>query len=80
MSILYNKSFSLLPNSLQSLGDNPLELLYKMTSKGLHNLSEQDCLKYADKIHILLDFVIRKIYEENSEILEIRDVIKKLKE
>ncbi|WEK71370.1 MAG: hypothetical protein P0Y62_07355 [Candidatus Chryseobacterium colombiense] len=79
MSTLYNSTFSLLPKSLQILGHNPLEILYRLTSEGLHNISEQESLEKADKIHKLLDFVIKKINEENSELKEIRDLINELK-
>jgi hypothetical protein len=68
-----------LPKSLQLLGGNPLEILYNHTSKGLHNLTEQECLDEADSIHKILEYVIIKINEEKSELLEIRNIIKNLK-
>jgi hypothetical protein len=76
---IYENIFEFLPSSLKGLGDNPFQLLYKQTSKGLHNLSEQECLKRANNINQLLKFVIIKINEEKSEILKIRQVIKDLK-
>jgi hypothetical protein len=79
ISSLYKNSFSLLPKSLQLLGGNPLEILYNHTSKGLHNLTEQECLDEADSIHKILEYVIIKINEEKSELLEIRNIIKNLK-
>lgn len=79
ISTLYKNSFTLLPKSLQLLGDNPFEILYSHTSKGLHNLTEQECLDEAHNIHKILEYVIRKIYEEKSELLEIRNIIKNLK-
>lgn len=79
ISTLYKNSFNLLPKSLQLLGDNPFEILYSHTSKGLHNLTEQECLNEADNIHKILEYVIRKVNEEKSELLEIRNIIKNLK-
>lgn len=79
ISTLYNDSFHLLPKSLQLLGENPLKLLYSLTSQGLHNLTEENCLENSDKIHKILDFVIKKIYEEKSELSVIRDIIKSIK-
>jgi hypothetical protein len=77
--LIYENIFDFLPASLKGLGDNPFQLLYKQTSQGLHNLSEQECLKRANNINQLLKFVIIKINEEKSEILKIRQVIKELK-
>lgn len=79
ISTLYKDSFSLLPQSLQILGDNPFEVLYKLTSKGLHNMTEEKSLEVASSIHKVLDFVVKKIYEEKSELQEIRKVLKDLK-
>ena len=79
ISTLYKNSFSLLPKSLQILGDNPLEILYRLTSEGLHNITEQESLDKANQIHKLLDFVIKKINEEKSELMDIRDLLKNLK-
>lgn len=77
--LIYENIFDYLPNSLKGLGDNPFQLLYKQTSKGLHNLTEKECLERAHNINQLLKFVIRKLNEEKSEILEIRQIIKELK-
>ncbi|WP_299782900.1 hypothetical protein [uncultured Formosa sp.] len=79
ISSLYKNSFSLLPKSLQILGDNPFDVLYSLTSEGLHNLTEKESLNKADKIHKLLDYVVKKIYEEKSELQDIRELLKDLK-
>lgn len=79
ISSLYKNSFSLLPKSLQILGDNPFDVLYSLTSEGLHNLTEKESLNKADKIHKLLDYVVKKIYEEQSELQDIREILKDLK-
>lgn len=78
ISVLYKNSFNLLPKSLQLLGDNPFEILYRLTSKGLHILSEDECLENADKVHKILEYVVLKINEEKSELLEIRNIIKSI--
>lgn len=79
ISTIYENIFQHLPYSLKVLGDNPIKLLYNQTSEGLHNLSETDCLDRAKKINQLLDFVIKKIYEERSEINNLKNIIKDLK-
>lgn len=77
-STIYENIFQHLPNSLQELGNNPIKLLYNQTSAGLHSLSEEECMKKSKSIKMLLDFVIRKINEERSEIKDLRDIIKDL--
>lgn len=76
---IYENLYKYLPESLKDLGNNPIELLYKQTSEGLHSLSELDCLTRAKSIIILLEFTIQKINEANSDIKSVKDAIKKLK-
>ncbi|WFO14850.1 hypothetical protein M601_013100 [Cellulophaga baltica 4] len=79
VSTIYDNIFEFLPNSLKVIGDNPIKLLYNQTSDGLHSLTEKECLEKSGKILKLLEFVVKKIYEERSEIKELKDTIKGLK-
>ncbi|HDZ04207.1 hypothetical protein LCGC14_0068330 [marine sediment metagenome] len=79
VSTIYDNIFEYLPNSLKILGDNPIKLLYNQTSEGLHSLTESESLEKASKILVLLDFVIKKINEERSEIKDLKEIIKGLK-
>jgi hypothetical protein len=79
VSTIYSNIFEFLPHSLKSLGDNPIKLLYNLTSEGLHSLSEDECLGKAQGTQVLLSFVIRKMSEEHSEIKNLRNVIKSIK-
>lgn len=79
VSTIYDNIFQYLPSSLKSLGVNPIKLLYNQTSEGLHSLTEKECFEKADKILKLLEFVIKKINEERSEIKELKETIKGLK-
>jgi hypothetical protein len=79
VSTIYSNIFEYLPNSLKDLGDNPIKLLYNQTSEGLHSMTEEQCLNKAKNILKLLNFVIKKINEEKSEIRELREIIKGLK-
>lgn len=79
ISTIYDNVFEHLPNSLKVLGDNPIKLLYNQTSEGLHTLTEEECLLKANSILQLLNFVIKKINEERSEIRSLRETIKGLK-
>ena len=79
VSTIYDNIFQHLPNSLKILGVNPIKLLYNQTSEGLHSMTEEDCLEKAEKILKLLEFVIKKINEEKSEIKDLKETIKGLK-
>jgi hypothetical protein len=79
VSAIYENIFKHLPNSLKSLGDNPIKLLYNQTSEGLHSLTDEEALNKSKTIQKLLEFVIIKIYEERSQIKDLKDAIKALK-
>jgi hypothetical protein len=50
----FNKVKKALPDSLNINGYNPLELLYKALSEGLHNHTDEVCLEYAQAIKVVL--------------------------
>lgn len=77
--LLYENTYKHLPPSLQGLGENPLKLLYQQTSKGLHNLSEEECIDASILVDSLLEFTVKKINEEKHEVKAIREQLKKLK-
>jgi hypothetical protein len=79
VSTIYDNIFQYLPSSLRSLGDNPIKLLYNQTSEGLHSLSEKECIVKSEQILKLLEFIIKKINEERSEIKDLKETIKGLK-
>ncbi|MFC4818125.1 hypothetical protein [Flavobacterium sp. GCM10023249] len=76
---IYENIFEFLPKSLQSLGINPIKTLYNQTSEGLHSLDDKECLSRAESIDVILRFVIKKINEEQSEILKVKEAIRNLK-
>lgn len=76
---IYENIWDYLPSSLKGLGENPIQLLYNQTSEGLHSLDEAECLRRANSIATLLEFTLKKINEENSEILDVRKAIRQLK-
>lgn len=75
-NVLYENIFHYLPSSIKHLGNNPLEILYKTTSKGLHELTEDKCLEDAKKMNTLLEFVIEKLYEERDRVSSIKSILK----
>lgn len=79
VNTIYDNIFEHLPYSLKVLGDNPIKILYKETSQGLHSLEEEECIKKAKAVQKILEFTIQKINEENSNIKDLRDLIKSIK-
>ena len=78
-SDLIDGVFDYLPTSLKELGDNPLKLLYKQLSGGIHEFSEEECFEKASQINKLLKFVIQKINEDTSIVKDAKDAIKALR-
>ncbi|MFN9321561.1 MAG: hypothetical protein ACK58Q_13345 [Chitinophagales bacterium] len=75
MSNLIEGIYEYLPLSLKSLGNNPLKILYSQLSGGIHEYSEEVCSEKSEQINNLLVFVVKKIYEENSEVNSARKAI-----
>jgi hypothetical protein len=80
IATLIDKSYEYLPESLKSLGVNPFKLLYGELSIGIHKLTDEDCLERATSLNDILKFVIKRIYEEKTEIVNIKKAIRKLNE
>lgn len=79
MSNLIDVINKFLPKSLIELGDNPIRLLYEQLSGGIHKFTDEECLQKAQMIDVLLTFVIKKINEEKSQIILVREAMKKLR-
>jgi len=79
VNLIYDNIFEFLPLSLKSFGDNPFALLYRQTSKGLHELTEEECLKKAEAINYVLTFLLKKIYEEKTSNYDNQRFINELK-
>ena len=78
MTNLIEGVHALLPESLKSLGANPLKVLYSHLSEGIHSDSEETCLTKANQIDTILKFTIKKLNEEKHELKEIRNALKDL--
>ena len=67
-----------LPQSFKDSGDNPIRLLYGQLSGGIHEFSDEECFEKASSIDILINFVVKKIYEEKYHLKEVKAAFKKL--
>ena len=70
-----------LPTSLYIEGQNPLKLLHKAVSKGIHNMTDEECLQYAESIRIILFELTERInsyLKETAEIHKAIDILGKI--
>lgn len=66
----------LIPKDLK-VGGNPLDLLHELTSEGMHNKSEDECLEIFDKCKAAFEYVFRQL---NVKIEDAKAYIEALKE
>lgn len=66
------------PASLLIHGQNPLRLLHKALSKGLHDKSDDDCLRYAVDIRTVLTELSRRLEFELRDKERISEAVKRL--
>lgn len=68
----------LLPPILMPKGNNPLKLLYSQLSKGIHSLSDEECLERASYIRNILLFLVKEIVNHRNSAKEFTESIKEL--
>lgn len=67
-----------LPDSILIDGKNPLRLLHRALSKGLHGGTDKNCLKYAHHIRLVLSDLARKVKSALVENAELSEAVKEL--
>src|SRR6266566_935321 len=67
-----------LPDLLLIRGHNPLTLLHKALSEGLHEESEDRCLELASSIRLVLTELAERIGEALKDEAELRDAVSRL--
>ena len=68
----------LLPPSLRPNGMNPLGVLHKVLSEGLHDKSDEDCLDLAISIKNILVYLINQIIRSKEEAKKFTESMRKL--
>ena len=66
MSDIIDVAKKALPASLQEEGYNPLELLYRTLSDGVHDLSDSECLEKANAINVALTYILKTLAENSA--------------
>ena len=67
-----------LPDGLLIDGTNPLSLLHKTLSIGIHNLSDKDCLEYANSIRVILTELADRLKILTSNKSELKNALGRL--
>lgn len=66
------------PDSLKVDGMNPLKLLFGLVSKGLHSLSEAECIEIADETTDVFDFIFTNLRAQVDDRKAFATKVKKL--
>jgi hypothetical protein len=69
---------SKLPKSVFIAGNNPLTVLYRALSEGLHNEPDEKCLDLAKAIRVILEHIYKQIEEYRNSQRELKDALSKL--
>lgn len=68
-----------IPEALEINGENPLTLLYRPLSGGLHDWSEDECLEEARSIRIVLTELCERVGQALKDQSELDEAVKRLK-
>ncbi|MGD1215328.1 MAG: hypothetical protein ABR861_10125 [Terriglobales bacterium] len=69
---------TVLPESLMIDGANPLGVLYDLVSRGVHDLSEEECIRVADETKSVFEFTFTHLRAETKVRSDFVAKIKKL--
>jgi transposase-like protein len=67
-----------LPETLRVGGHDPLRVLYRALSEGLHNKDDQHCLEYAETVREVLGGLADRIAQTKKDEKKLRESISKL--
>jgi hypothetical protein len=67
-----------MPAVMKPDGANPLQALYELLSKGLHNQTEEECLQIADEVHDIFDYLFDRLRTEIEDRKSFVEKVKKI--
>jgi hypothetical protein len=67
-----------IPDVLHIKGHNPLKLLHKALSEGLHAKSDEECLRIANSIRIVMGQLAEQMAEVLKDARELDDAVNRL--
>ena len=68
-----------IPDGLKVQGDNPLTLLHRVLSRGVHGLDDRECLERAQAVRRVLTELVLNISQVTKDERELTDAVKKLR-
>jgi hypothetical protein len=68
----------IMPDGLKIFGYNPLTLLFKALSKGVHEMEDEECLRKSKEIRQIMMTLIEKVDQLSKDDSELSEAIKKL--
>ena len=68
-----------IPDGLKVQGDNPLKLLHRALSKGVHELDDEGCLERAQAVRVVLTELVSNMAHILEDELEVKAAVKKLR-
>ena len=68
-----------IPDGLKVQGENPLKLLHKALSKGVHELNDEECLERAQAVRVVLTELVSNIAHILKDEREVKAAVKTLK-
>jgi hypothetical protein len=79
-SVKVDYAADLLPKNVRIDGQNPIPVLHKLTSQGLHGKSDDDCTEIFDQCKLVFEYVIKRLKEAKDEDDSIKSAMKALSE
>ena len=67
-----------IPDGLKVQGENPLKLLHKALSKGVHELNDEECLERAQAVRVVLTELVSNIAHILKDDREVKAAVKTL--
>ena len=68
-----------IPDGLKVQGENPLTLLHRVLSRGVHGLDDRECLERAQAVRRVLTELVSNITQVTKDERELTDAVKKLR-
>ena len=68
-----------IPDGLKVQGENPLTLLHRVLSRGVHGLDDRECLERAQAVRRVLTELVSNITQVTKNERELTDAVKKLR-
>ncbi|MFC5625656.1 hypothetical protein [Algoriphagus winogradskyi] len=73
---VYEFANSLIPETMASLGNNPISKLWDISSTAIHSMTDEESMEKCSDMIALLNFVLLQLQAENQSYKEIKRILK----